>query len=65
MYEDWLKMRYTRLVGDKSWNYVYVATFLNTASKLVIRRSKVQLLLGAVGFFRITSLDAVFRKVAT
>ena len=33
MYEDWLK-RYTRLVGDKLWNYVYVATFLNTASKL-------------------------------
>ena len=38
-------------MGAKASNYVYVATFLHTASKLVIGRSKVQLLLGAVGFF--------------
>ena len=51
MYEDWLNGHHKRATGDKSSNYVYVATFLNTASKLVIQRSKVQLLLGAVGFF--------------
>ena len=38
-------------MGEEPSNYVSVATLLHTASKLVIRRSKVQLLLGAVGFF--------------
>ena len=38
-------------MGAKPSNYVYVGTLLHTASKLAIGRSKVQLLLGAVGFF--------------
>ena len=38
-------------MGDKPSNYVYVATLLDSASKLIIGRSKVQLLLEAVGFF--------------
>ena len=38
-------------MGAKPSNFVYVATLLHSASKLVIGRSKVQLMLGAVGFF--------------
>ena len=38
-------------MGAKPLNHVYVATLLHNASKLVLGRSKVQLLLGAVGFF--------------
>ena len=37
-------------MGAKPSNYAYVATLLHTASKLIIGRSKVQLLLGPVGF---------------
>ena len=38
-------------MGAKPSKYVHVATLLHTASKLVIGKSKVQQLLGAVGFF--------------